>query len=1652
MGTLLANVGGTVVLGNHSFQVGARNGASAVPPNGGNSINGFSSDNLRLVKDANGFFYIAITPTQAYDRVFIKDVTNALLVSVANSTKVYYSFYTSGTDPCAQAFATGYEGTGITLDALQLGSSGVTNSERAIDSDPNNFSQLSLGVLGVGSSISQNFYFATASNPGDDINLRLSVSPALLTAGLLQNISITAYNGATQVYTGSASSLLNLDLLGLLNSGQPVSIPFSPGANVVYDRVKVTLGSVLALNLTQTINVYGVIRSAGRPTPASTAIDACYNSTVALNATTPNTNELRWYEAIEGGTALQTVAFNGTFTTPVLTATKTYYVAARRVGCTAESARIPVVITVNPQIVFNGATLPNATPGFAYAKQLDIATGGTAGYTYALAAGNTLPAGLSLSSAGAITGTPTVANTYTFSVVATDAKGCKATATYNLTVTAALVLTPGALPDGLTGTVYPTQTIPVATGGTGPYTYTATGVPPGLTFNPTTREITGTPTQPGIYTIPVTVVDANGNTITSNYTVKITDPLLLPTATLADGTTGTVYTTQIIPGATGGTTPYTYSATGLPPGLTFNPSTRAITGTPTTIGTYTIPVTVTDADGKTVSTNYSITINNPLVLSAATLPDGTEGTVYATQTLPAATGGVGPYSYVATGVPAGLSFNPATREITGTPTQAGNYTIGLTVTDSQGKTASNNYPIKVNGTLTLPTKTLPNGIVGNSYLPQTLPAVTGGVGPYTYAATGLPPGLSFNPITREITGTPTQGGNYTISVTATDANNNKATTTYALAVTVNDPVVASATVCAGSTATLTVSNLQTGVTYNWYASTGSTPLVTGNNGTFVTPAVSSATVFYVEAVSGTAVSSRTSVTVSVNPPATLATVTTNNQVINSGQTTTLTAIADAGNTIAWFDAPSAGTQVGTGTSFTTPALTATKTYYIETTSSNGCKSASRVPVTVTVINGGGATACNAANSQNTGINGICLLCAINGAGNSTDANTNNFTRISLAVGVTATGYQQLIFPSSGVATDSIRLDLALPTGLADVGLLNNVTVTVLNGNTVVRTVQLNGALLSLQLLSGNRFAATVLAGGVYDRVQVSFGALVSALTSLDIYGARVVYPNPTFIAGTQSICSGSTATLSATANGGTTLAWFDAPTGGNQVGTGANFTTPALTTNTTYYVQVTKGTCSNTTRVPVVITVNPAIVFAGLTLNNATIASPYSKQLPVASGGTPGYTYTLAAGSTLPAGLTLSSSGLVSGTPTATGNPTFDVVATDTKGCSTTATFTLAVTPALALAPGALPNGVTGTTYTTNGIPAATGGTGPYTYSATGLPPGLTFNPATREITGTPTQIGTYTIPVTVTDANGNTITANYTLKVTDPLVLPAATLANGTTGTVYPTQTIPSATGGSTPYTYAATGLPPGLTFDPATREIKGTPTQSGTFTVPVTVTDADGKTATNNYTITVVNPLLLPAATLPDGTEGTVYATQTLPSATGGVGPYTYVASNVPAGLTFNPATREVSGTPTQAGNYSIGVTATDSEGRTASNTYAIKIIGVLTLPGATLPNGIVGAPYPTQTLPAVTGGTAPYTYLASGLPPGLNFNTTTREITGTPLLGGTFTISLTATDANGNKATTAYSLTVTVNAPVVAAATVCAGSPASLSVSNLQSRCNL
>lgn len=164
--------------------------------------------------------------------------------------------------------------------------------------------------------------------------------------------------------------------------------------------------------------------------------------------------------------------------------------------------------------------------------------------------------------------------------------------------------------------------------------------------------------------------------------------------------------------------------------------------------------------------------------------------------------------------------------------------------------------------MTLPPMVLPDGIVGSIYVSQTLPAAVGGTSPFTYTATGVPSGLTFNPITREITGTPTLGGTFIITVTVTDANGLTATQNYTLVVRVPAPQIAGIESCSGSSTNLTIASPVNGVAYNWYAdATGGTILYTGTS--FQTPVIS-ATTYYVEGESGTASSSRTAVTVTIS--------------------------------------------------------------------------------------------------------------------------------------------------------------------------------------------------------------------------------------------------------------------------------------------------------------------------------------------------------------------------------------------------------------------------------------------------------------------------------------------------------------------------------------------------------------------------------------------------------------------------------------------------------------------------------------------------------------------------------------------------------------------------------------------------------------------
>lgn len=199
--------------------------------------------------------------------------------------------------------------------------------------------------------------------------------------------------------------------------------------------------------------------------------------------------------------------------------------------------------------------------------------------------------------------------------------------------------------------------------------------------------------------------------------------------------------------------------------------------------------------------------------------------------------------------------------------------------------------------------------------------------------------------------------------------------------------------------------------------------------------------------------------------------------------------------------------------------------------------------------------------------------------------------------------------------------------------------------------------------------------------------------------------------------------------------------------------------------------------------------------------------------------------------------------------------------------YRVAVLPVPTLAGGALAEGVVGSAYAATVVPA---GEGPFAFSASGLPDGLSIDPATGEMSGVPTRVGEATVTVTVSNsvlpAQGT-----YTVRI-DPApvapALPGGALPAGTTGSRYSAAVVPSA--GTAPFRFSADGLPDGLVIDGDSGAITGTPTTSGTVTVTVTVTNAAGA-ATADYTLVVEAPTApptSPAASPPPGAgaEGVV------------------------------------------------------------------------------------------------------------------------------------------------------------------------------------------
>jgi hypothetical protein len=492
---------------------------------------------------------------------------------------------------------------------------------------------------------------------------------------------------------------------------------------------------------------------------------------------------------------------------------------------------------------------------------------------------------------------------------------------------------------------------------------------------------------------------------------------------------------------------------------------------------------------------------------------------------------------------------------------------------------------------------------------------------------------------------------------------------------------------------------------------------------------------------------------------------------------------------------------------------------------------------------------------------------------------------------------------------------------------------------------------------------------------------------------------------------------------GTTLLFSGAPT------TAGNFTFTAQA------VDVIAGTATQQYSIRVV---QPLVITTPNTLPSATAVANYIITL-TATGGTPPYTWSLGCSSCLssgkvssqhnatlppprsllPSGMSLSPSGVLSGTPSQTGTFTFDVQVADSGSQFALKTFTLTVNspPAITSAT-VLQSGTVGNAYSTT--LTVSGGTAPYqwTVQAGALPPGINLSPG-GTLSGVPTEPGTYNFSGTVMDVWGAASTANFTITITPGLAITTLSpLPSGSAGVPYSLQF--GVSGGKAPYVWQVLSgaLPTGLTFD-STGLLSGTPQFQGTANLVIQVFDSSNKFARGAFVLTVTS-LAVATQSLPGGALGAPYL-QSL-SGTGGTPPYTWAisAGTLPPGLTLDPASGTLSGTPTTTGDFKFTIQLSDSLKVNVTRAFAITIAPSLVITPATLAAGTAGTAYAQNF--SVAGGTQPYTFTidSGSLPAGITLDPA-GKLSGTPTGLGVFHFVVRVTDARQLTVTTAYDLTI-------------------------------
>ena len=1174
---------------------------------------------------------------------------------------------------------------------------------------------------------------------------------------------------------------------------------------------------------------------------AATTVDP--NDSTTLSATVTNDSSSKggvtWSITGPGALSNQTSS-SATYTAPAATnAAQSATITATSVADPTKSD--PVNITVPAAVSVTTAALPGDLVGTAYSQAL-AASGGIPPYTWTIVTG-TLPACLTMNSAGVISGTPTAscvgtATNLTFkatdSGAATPLSATSVALSLNVAPAPAIQLpAPGLLSIGVIGTPYNISLAATGGAGTLSYSISAGALPGGLTIN-AAGSIVGTPTAAGTFNFTVLASDAFGDSQTQSYSIKVNYPpvaIAPPGGALPVAFTGSAYSQSLTAGGGSGAG-FVWTVIGLPAdGITATPNgaTLTISGNPTNPANISFTASVKDGAGNTSGPfNYTIAAYNPISIPAtnpASLPSNTTINAAYTGTITATGGSGSGYTWTVTGLSDGLSSTNTggTLTITGTPTTASTVTFNVSVKDSSGSsTGPIAYTITVNSVLTLPAtnpSTLPgNATTGTAYT-GTITASGGSGTGYVFTVTGLPSnGISSaaSAGTLTISGTPTTTGPVTFSVSIKDSFGNTAGP-IAYTIIVYNPLVLPAnpgtlpltgtvnaaytgaivaTGGSGSGYTFTVTGLSDGLTS---ASTGGTLTISG------TP-TSASSVTFQASVKDSAGNSAGPITYTVNIynpltlPATIPSTLPGNATFGVLYNGTVTASggSEAGYVWTVTGLPNLGLSY----------IASGGVLVISGTPTN----AGTVTVTVSLKDSIGDTAGPFTYTINA-YNPIALPAPNPGTLPSSATVSVLYTGTIVASGGSGSGYTFTV------------------TGLSD-GLTSATsgnTLTISGTPTSASTVTFNA---SVKDPLGNTAGPTTYTVNVYA-------------------GLTLPAPNPASLGpGTINAAYSGTVTVGGGSGSGYVWTVTGFPANGlNYTTNGATLTitgTPTSTTAVSFNASV-KDSANNTTGpITYTIPVNNSLTLPAPNPNTlpskAYTGQNYSGTIVAQGGSGSGYVFTVTG---LSDGLTSSSSGntlTISGTLTSVSTVTFMVSVKDSAGNSAgPITYTTSVYNPLILNrnPNAFPEATVGYLY--NGTLTVSGGSGSgYVWNVTGFTGGglnYSTNGATLTVSGAPTSTTTVTFSASVTDSAGNTVGPFlYSIFILNTLQLPTpnpATLGPATVGSAY-SGTIVVA-GGSGNFTWTVTGLSDGLSYSTSgpTVTISGTPTSAATVSFNVTVND---------------------------------------------------------------------------------------------------------------------------------------------------------------------------------------------------------------------------